>query len=256
MKSSAIQLFYAFIISSTTAFAQQTPFLYGIQIGANAGSVMPKGKIDPNSSGKIIVGPNIGIYGSYTFAKHWAVTLGTNYSYKGADFFQAAYSDTMKFDIPQLNLYNFPAPYTSLNIKGYMKQHYIEMPLHLKYMPNNKISLLAGIQAAYLLKGESKSTQDIYVGTNIDYPFLTYLDSLIDISNQYKKWDWAISIGGEIKLAQQWQLGIRGSYSLSSIYKKELQQLKKDFANLFATISITYALKPKQPAKSNKTEQQ
>jgi hypothetical protein len=246
MKPIAAIILYIFTINTTAIFAQHSPFTYGIQVGANVGSVLPKGKIDPNSSGKIIVGPNIGIYGSYAFAKHWAVSLATTYSYKGADFFQATYSDTMLFDIPQLNLYDFPAPYISLNIKGYMKQHYVEIPLHIHYMPNNKISMFAGLQAAYLLKGESKSTQDIYVGTSIDYPFLTYLDSLIDISNQYKKWDWAVSAGGAISIAKQWQLGIRGSYSLSSIYKKDLLQLKKDFVNLFATISITYALKPKQ----------
>lgn len=215
---------------------------YGIQAGINVGSVLPKGKIDKNSTGKVIVGLNAGVYTQYLLTSKIGIHAALNYSYKGADFFQPTYSDTMQFDIPQLNLYNFPAPYTSLNIKGYMKQHYLELPIHFQFFITKKMALMAGIQASYLLHGVSKSTQNIYVGTDINYPFLTYLDTLIDVSTQFKKIDWAVSAGSQWQLYKPLTLTLRGSYSLSSVYKKELRQLKKDFANLFATITVGYAL--------------
>jgi hypothetical protein len=233
-------LLFIWIVFLTVDARSQEKSEYGIKAGANFGSVV--GPIEKNSKAKLIVGPHVGVYLYVLLHKRFAFQTEFNYSYKGANFSQTSKTGTSFFDIPEMGWENFPAPYTAFNLKGIMKLHYLELPLLLHFRAGQKVSFYFGPQMSYLFAGKSEVTQDIYVGVNVDYPLTVFEDTTVFLYDHINPWD--LGVVGGIRFQNNRRLNgtLRLSSSLKSIYRKDLEELKPDFLNVFLNVGIGWRI--------------
>lgn len=219
----------------------------GAKAGVNLGSVF--GPIEKGSKGKLMLLPILGFDVRYNCTPRLSVQTGVQYSMKGADYFVPQQSDSTIRSIPPVLPLPVKVPYTSYNIDGEMTLHYLEMPLLLSYKMSKKMELIAGMQTAYLLSGKSVNVQDSIV---IGNRFLVIYDTIVNTSDQLKRWDWAATLGMSYYLKPQWSIDWRVSSSLQSIFRKELSELRKNFLNVFLQITSTYRIGKKTLPPKNK----
>lgn len=218
-------------MTPTTAMAQIT---WGAQIGTNFGSVV--GPIEEGGKGRLKFYPNAALLVRVPLSDHWTLQPQISHSYKGADYSLPSREDSMWVKLP---IWTNPirAPYKSYGLNGYMKIHYLEMPLQFCYRwhTQGKSELTFGPQIGYLLRGESQLTQDsIVVGNN----FLVFRDSTSDISSEYRRMDYGFLLGSNIWFNQHFFLNTRATCSLRSIYRKEEETLQDNFLNFFLFLGI------------------
>lgn len=238
---------------------------WGLRAGVNVGSVIAP--IEEGATADLQVLPAGGIFCYIPIGKHWSLLPELLYSHKGAAFAQKYREGIAKFDVPELGWEDFPAPYRSYNISGTIDLHYLEMPIQLayRYGKRRQSELTVGVQIAYLLSGKSYTQQDLKIGkllyslaeplpkdifTAINTiqlqafdPFNTaYNDTIISISDQLKRWDYGVTLGGNYHLYKGLHIGLRCSSSVVSIFRKELDELQDNFFNLFMQITLSYRL--------------
>ncbi|OWY24544.1 PorT family protein [Sphingobacteriales bacterium UPWRP_1] len=219
---------------TTTVFAQSVA--YGVRAGANVGSVI--GPVEKNASGKLVIGPNVGIYAIFPVKNKWAVMTEFNYSRKGADFWQEQKTGQSHFDIPEMGWKDFPAPYTSFNLKGFMHLNYLEIPVMVQYRAGSKVAFGIGPQIAWLVKGKSEITQDIYVGVNSQYPLTVFQDTTVQLHNHLRRCDVGATAGIHFQNNKRLNGSVRLSSSIISVYHKNMDELKANFLNIFITAGI------------------
>ena len=212
---------------------------YGVKVGTNWGSVV--GPVEEGGKGRLKFYPNAGVFARWQFAPKWYLQPELNYSMKGADYSLPMQKDSMTVTIPTLE---FPirAPYTSLGLNCFMKMHYLELPLQVcyRYGKRQRNEINAGIQLGYMLHGESEIKQDsIIVG---DY-FLVYTDSITNLAPEFRRMDYAATLGGNIWLDKHFFISTRATCSIRSIYRKELEQLEANFLNFFIFAGLGYTFK-------------
>lgn len=236
---------YIFIVQLAILGSLSTPVAaqraeYGVKAGVNFGSVI--GPIEKNASGKLVAGPNVGFYNYLPVKNRWAILSEINYSLKGADFSQESKTGESHFDIPEMGWKDFPAPYTAFNLKGFMHLHYLEIPIMVQYSAGSKVAFGIGPQIAWLLKGKSEITQDIYVGIDSNYPLTVFEDTTVMLQNHLNRLDWGATAGIRFQNQKKISGSLRISSSLTSIYRKELAELKDNFLNIFLTLSLSYRI--------------
>ncbi|PSJ77015.1 hypothetical protein C7N43_10795 [Sphingobacteriales bacterium UPWRP_1] len=215
-------------------FAQSVE--YGVRAGANVGSVI--GPVEKNASGKLVIGPNLGMYAVFPVKNKWAVAAELNYSRKGADFWQEQKTGQSHFDIPEMGWKDFPAPYTSFNLKGFMHLNYLEIPVMVQYRAGRKVAFGLGPQIAWLIKGKSEITQDIYVGVNSQYPLTVFEDTTVQLHNHLRRWDVGATAGIQFQNNKRINGSVRLSSSILSVYHKSINELKANFLNIFIAAGI------------------
>lgn len=233
------RLFFA--VAALVLYAKQMAVFaqtaeYGVRAGANVGSVI--GPIEKNASGKLVIGPNVGMYAVFPVKNKWAVMAEFNYSRKGADFWQEQKTGESHFDIPEMGWKDFPAPYTSFNLKGFMHLNYLEMPVMLQYRAGSKVAFGFGPQIALLVKGKSEVTQDIYVGVNSQYPLTVFKDTTVQLHSHLRRCDVGATAGIHFQNNKRLNGNVRLSSSLISVYHKNIDELKANFLNIFITAGI------------------
>lgn len=220
-------------------FCKAQGFTYGIKAGTNWGSVV--GPVEEGGKGRLKFYPNAGIFARWQLAPNLYLQPELNYSMKGADYSLPIQKDSMTVAIPG---FEFPirAPYTSRGLNGFMKMHYLEMPLQVcyRYGKRKRSELSAGIQLGYMMVGKSEIKQDsIIVG---DY-FLVYTDSITNLAPEFRRMDYAATLGGNFWLTHHLHISTRTTCSMRSIYRKELEQLDANFLNFFIFAGIGYTFK-------------
>lgn len=209
---------------------------YGIKAGTNWGSVV--GPIEEGGKGRLKFYPDAGLFLRWQFAERWYLQPELRVARKGADYSLPTKYDSLTVDVGL----QFPirAPYKSVGLNGFMKMSYLNVPLMFAYRYSRRAELLAGFELGYLLQAQSQLTQDsIIVG---DY-FLVYTDSISDLSAEFRRMDYAATLGGNFWLNQRFHLNMRTTCSVRSIYRKELEQLEANFLNFFIFVGLGYTFK-------------
>ncbi|HEX2630385.1 MAG TPA: porin family protein [Chitinophagaceae bacterium] len=202
-KSITRYIFVALIllIAHASAFAQKASF--GARAGLNFANITFTGYPDGvNVSSK--AGLDIAAFMEYNVSKNVSI-------------------------VPELGLvaYGANADYEGV-VNSKIKTSYIQLPVLVKYRFNNGISLAAGPQLAFLLKGEQKDDDS----------------EKEDIKKYLKKTDIMLTFGAGYEFSNGFGIGLRYNAGLIDIYDADIPGLSAK--NHSFGIHLSYRLAPRK----------
>lgn len=200
MKSQFLLL--ALLIFSTVTFAQTTPS-FGIRAGVTSSGMRGDAinnldKMLDFAAGMITTNNRTGFfaggYASIPFGDVISLEPGLYYSQKGYELKGALNVKGLDF--------------LGANAKAKLNSQYIDLPLLLKANLNG-LQLFAGPQVSYLMQSDLKTTAGVF-GFNL-------LNKKMDASDQFNKWDAAVTGGVGYKFANGVNISASYDYGLSRV---------------------------------------
>jgi hypothetical protein len=195
-------LLFALLAISTVTFAQTTPS-FGIRAGVSSSGMRGDAVNNLNQmldfAKDMITTQNhtgffAGGYASIPFSDVISLEPGLYYSQKG-------YEMTGSLNVKGLD-------FLGANAKAKLNSQYIDLPVLLKANING-FQLFAGPQVSYLMQADLKTTAGVF-GINL-------LNKKMDASNQFNKWDAAVTGGVGYKFANGVNISAAYDYGLSRV---------------------------------------
>jgi hypothetical protein len=215
--------------------AQMTAF--GIQFGANIGT--PIGKAAEGATGAPGVGNIQGLAAQFRITDFVGLQSEFHLSYKNASFSTPISGDTT---IMQEVIPGVVVPITTYfngNVAGNFENIYLELPLMAKLNIKNDFSLLIGPYFGYLARASNTGLADVVIGNNfrhdVDVPF--------DQSQFLNPWDYGAVLGVQYDAVEGFNMGIRMTTGLRSIYQNSYTQTDGPVRNVYLQGSIGYFLR-------------
>lgn len=163
------------------------------------------------------------------------------FSLKASNFTTPISGDTIIFQyIPGVGSLPFPADY-SATITGQFRNHYLEVPVVLRYVPNDHWAVLAGGYGAYLLQGDNTGTADVLLGNN----FGRRPNEPFDQTEFLFPWDYGVIVGTEYRY-DYFFVEFRMTMGMGSVYERDYPQVSSPVRNLYAQFSIGAFLEREQ----------
>lgn len=214
----------------------------GLEFGIKGGFTLgtPYGIAEEGAKGKLGAGPTFGVFIRGQLNFRWKVQAEFLYSKKGSTFKTPVEGDTLYKDEQNGQPYTVHTIYKGW-VEGEFDNVYLDIPVVFLYRLNTKWNLLVGPQFSYLLKGKNKGTADIEVG-DPENPFTTVEDEPFDQSEQLKKWDYGILLGGMYHLNNKMHIGLSVTTGLFSIYDKNYKYLDRTVRNIYLQASLGFKI--------------
>lgn len=217
------------------AFGQMNGF--GIQLGANIGT--PIGKAAEGATGAPGMGGLYGLVAQFRITDFVGLQTEFHYSYKKASFATPISGDTT---IQQEVLPGFFVPiatYFNGSVAGNFENIYMELPLMATLNIKNDFSVIVGPYLGYLAHASNTGLADVVIGNNfrhdVDVPF--------DQSEFLNPWDYGAVWGVQYDAAEGFNMGIRMTTGLRSIYVNSYSQTDGPVRNVYLQGSIGYLLR-------------
>lgn len=218
-------------------FAQMTAF--GIQIGANAGA--PIGKVPEGASGAPGVGSLYGLIAQFRVTDFLGIQSEFRYSYKSASFSTPIAGDTTIRQEVLPGLFVPITTYFNGSVAGAFDNIYLELPLLATLNIRNDFSVLVGPYFGYLAHASNTGLADVVIGNNfrhdVDVPF--------DQSAFLSPWDYGAVLGVQYDAIEGFNMGIRMTTGLRSVYLNSYSQVDSPVRNMYLQGAIGYMIREK-----------
>ncbi len=231
-------LVLAMLLLSMIGFVRSQGLEFGLKGGFMLGT--PYGVAEDGATGKLGAGPSFGIFVRGQLNFRWKVQAEFLYSRKGSTFKTPVEGDTLYRDEQNGQSYLVHTVYNGW-VEGEFDNVYLDIPVIFLYRLNTKWNILIGPQFSYLLKGKNKGTADIEVG-DPENPFTTVEDEPFDQSEQLKKWDYGILVGGMYHINNKMDIGLSATTGLFSIYDKNYKYLDRTVRNIYLQASLGFKI--------------
>jgi hypothetical protein len=220
---------------------------FGLKGGLNIGT--PIGVAEKGATGKLGVGPLLGMYFAYDLGGKWSVHGEFLYSYKGSKFHTPVSGDTIyKYNTITLTD-TIPSEANTMYrgwVDGKFDNRYLDMPLFVSYQLSSRFLMMFGGYVSYLIEGNNTGTADIEVG-DPKHPFTTVTDEPFDQSSELNQWDYGLMLGTTYITERKINFGISLSSGMRSIYRKNYKYIDGVVRNLYMQTFVQFRI-----AKNNK----
>ncbi len=216
-------------------FAQMTGF--GIQLGGNFGS--PIGKVEEGATGELGLGSMHGLVAQFRVTDFLGIQTEFHYSYKKSKFSTPISGDTTIYQEVLPGLIVPITTYFNGSVAGGFDNIYLELPLMATLNIKNDFSVVVGPYVGYLAHASNTGLADVIIGNNfrhdVDVPF--------DQSEFLSPWDYGAVLGVQYDAPEGFNMGIRMTTGLRSVYVDSYSQVDGPVRNVYLQGSIGYLLR-------------
>ncbi len=132
--------------------------------------------------------------------------------------------------------------YWTGKVKTNVKNTYVTIPVLAVYNINERWNISAGAYASYLLDGEfTGAAYDGYMRENEPTGELTELEhSTYDFSDELRKFNWGLQIGGEYRAYKHLALFANLQWSMNGIFPSDFGSVTFSLYPIYGTLGFTY----------------
>lgn len=226
-------------------------FALGVQLGTDIGGAIPfpfsnvPSPFNPYPQ----LYPSLGAKLTFPVTKKWGI--GAEITYKKEAIDADARIKNQRFNDVKNDVV---ARFTGSAEMG-MDFTMLEVPVYVKYtFPNQKDRILFGGYFAYILKGKfdiqvnegfMMTDEEIYNGAIEDEPLQINFSDILD------KWDAGLVLGYERKLFSRVEVGLRVSWGMKDIFKRDNQYFDYKMLHMRGTLAVSYNLFDIKPPRLN-----
>lgn len=226
----------------TKSISQSTLF-FGPKIGFNLGSPIPLNNIPDGANGSLIPGYNLGVFLNYPINKYFSFQLELGYCRKAAKFStpidSMPYTDKIHHPLYPDIVFEVETFFNGES-HGMFDNYYFEMPIMLNYHFNKKWSISAGAYYSWLNVSHTNVTA---TGTAGYDP--TKRTETLDFAQNTRENDLGYLFSTQYKSKKNIGFNLRLSYGTKSIFIDSYNKIDYSVNNLFAELSLTFSIYPK-----------